>query len=653
MNPPIPLLLGLLLLATPAAAAGPPASGVPVTRWPAEMDPRPVTPAEWAARHGDRGPLQRTLLRQVDAGAGERSERGLVAVLVESSLAGALAGALDTHAADLADEGYDVRVESLAGGDAAELRGLLSGLAAEDDLAGALLLGALPLAWFEIEDDHGEYGHAAFPCDLMFMDLDGSWLDDDGDGVADRHEDGGGDTEPEIWIGRLLATEDMGDEAELLGDYLARAHAFRRGEIVPDRSALVYVDDDWAEWTDWYVDELIGAFPQVTWEDAVDVTAADDYAGRLTGGFDNVALYVHSSPDAHFFVRHGVYDTLTYAQIPPVADALFYNLFACAAANYADHAYMAGTYVLETGDGLLAVGSTKTGSMLQADGYYDSLAGFATFGDAFRGWLAGLAPYDFGEICWSYGMTLIGDPTLRIGYPTLEVSPHELQLDTRELDPLEVAIQVDNGGLDDLVWDAAVTEDWMVISPEAGGAGDELVLTVDPAGLGLGSHGGAVRLEAPGATNHPLEVPVELAVLEPAQVCVDPDPIEAYLVRGDGEAEIEVSVSNCREGRMAWTAVASEDWVELAEPAGEVREGAAAVPVRFTVPGPRDGRHPATIAFETPDGEGRVVDVALRVGPAGCKGCAVGGGGGWGPARVAGGLAGLALAAFLRRRWRS
>jgi hypothetical protein len=77
---------------------------------------------------------------------------------------------------------------------------------------------------------------------------------------------------------------------------------------------------------------------------------------------------------------------------------------------------MAGEYVFGTNYGLLSVGSAKTGSMLDFDDYYKPLAAGKTFGDAYKDWwtyetASGVSSY---QLDWFYGMTTIGDPTLRM-----------------------------------------------------------------------------------------------------------------------------------------------------------------------------------------------------------------------------------------------
>lgn len=66
-------------------------------------------------------------------------------------------------------------------------------------ICGALLVGHLPVAWFEMDDDFGG-SHAEFPCDLYFMDLNGTWTDPDGDGKLSGHPT---NVAPEIFVGRL------------------------------------------------------------------------------------------------------------------------------------------------------------------------------------------------------------------------------------------------------------------------------------------------------------------------------------------------------------------------------------------------------------------------------------------------------------------
>lgn len=507
--------LGLTVLCAGVAHAGM-IDEVPRTVWPDEFRDHEITMEQWQELHPRSAAFRVEVLREA-APAVRDGHRGRVAVLVDDGLQGAIEAPLETFTDDLSRDGHGVLVEAIGGGSAADLRDHLGELY-DEDLVGAILVGSMPIAWFEIDNDYNEYGYTQFPCDLYFMDLDGSWADADGDGRFDAHGGGSGDTRPEIWIGRLLITGAMGDEVALLTDYFAKNHAYRIGDFATDGSALVYVDDDWSYWTDYYVDELDEAFPDVTSESQMNTTSTADYLPRLSQGYDNVAVYVHSSPEAHFFTKNGQYEWMMYSDVPAPADALFYNLFACSNANFADYVYMAGVYVLNTDFGLVAVGSTKTGSMLEAYPYYWNLSLYEEFGDALLAWWREHAPYGFDEICWHYGITMIGDPTLRTGYPTIGVDPVEISLETAAGDIHEVTIEVDNLGVDALEWTAAEDRDWMSLSPAQGSGHGEITLTLDASTIEGGANHGTVRIDAPGATNNPVEISVELLLpLPPPQ----------------------------------------------------------------------------------------------------------------------------------------
>jgi hypothetical protein len=110
-----------------------------------------------------------------------------------------------------------------------------------------------------------------------------------------------------------------------------------------------------------------------------------------------------------------------YADTIPSLDpqANFYNLFACSNARFVEDGYCGGCYVFQTTTGLGAIGSTKTGSMLQFGDFYDPLGQGASLGEAFRQWFAAIFSdgCDPSERSWFYGMCLIADGSLKPRLP--------------------------------------------------------------------------------------------------------------------------------------------------------------------------------------------------------------------------------------------
>ncbi len=620
-----PSLLVALLAAVPAGAYD--RAAIPVTRWPEAFDPVQVLPEEWEARTGLGGPLEvrRRSGPPAPAAGGEPAPR--MVAIVEASLYPDLEEELATWAADLARDGWEVLLESAAGGTADELKAHLRELYA-GGLEGALLVGDLPVAWFEVENDYHAYGYAVFPCDLRYMDLDGDWIDQDGNGIADLHTGGTGDVEPEIWVGRMVVTPTMGDPVEILEAYFARNHAFRTGAILPGGEGLVYVDDDWVPWAREFAGEVALGFEEVTLERDLTDTRVADYLPRLTQTWDTIAVFVHSSPEAHYFVYDGVYDLLYWDGVPSDADALFYDLFACSNANFTDYVYMAGVYALQTEGGLLALGSTKTGSMLERTGYYQPLGQGEAFGTAFVRWWASVAPYTIDDVWWYYGLVQVGDPTLRTGYPTLGADPPALEAVADGATPITLGLAITSTGTPAVRVEATTDAAWITLDPASVEVGADPVgidVTLHPNAAPGGLAVGSVVLDAPGATNGPLVVPVSLEVGDPAVACAEPSAIdEAADLDGDRIA-VPVVITNCGSGTLVFEATVDVPWARLRPTGGRVTDAPTVLHVTLDPAGLEAGVHEATLTLASGDG-GEPLDIplALEIREAGdaCSGCA-------------------------------
>lgn len=352
-----------------------------------------------------------------------------VEVIVNPSLyaSGQIATGLNQYLADLTSQGYAPRLTTTTFATSASLRSHLANRYTTSGLAGAVFIGDLPVEHFERDGqfDDSEW-YEQFACDLYYTDLNGAWSDTTGNSVYDAHT---GNVAPEIWLGRLSASNltDLHSgqtEGSLLNTYFQKNHAYRQGQIGLPEKGLAYIDDDWAPWANEWGKALgnsVGGNKDIV-SDGV-VTCAADYKSRLdpssSTGYETVLLAAHSSSDYHAFKIGGQFSG-GYVDSSEIADwnpqALFYNLFACSNADYESADYMGGEYIFGTDLGLLAVGSTKTGSMLDFDPYYNSLGAGSTFGDAMQAWWQYQAADGFSDSDrdWFYGMTILGDPTLRM-----------------------------------------------------------------------------------------------------------------------------------------------------------------------------------------------------------------------------------------------
>jgi hypothetical protein len=368
-------------------------------------------------------------------------------VLVNFDLYPAVKASIDQYIQDLAYEGYFATAYKVKGGGPPDLRKFI---ASKMPVVGTVMVGLLPVAWFEMADDF--YGAAEFPCDLYFMDLNGTWNDPDNDGKFSEHPT---NVEPEIWVGRLWTPTSNGNDAALVNDYFKRNHLYRRGLFGASNRALAFVDDDWTTFGDCAFDSM---FPPANIETITDPTTTDGdrYKAEIQQFRAWAQVCAHSSPGGHSFKVPGAASEWvpnTYLRDVNPPNAFFYNLFACSNALYTQADYMAGWYIFDKGggsicNGLAAVGSAKTGSMMLFENFYGPMGFGKVIGDAYVDWWRALGPHDLYDRQWYYGMTLLGDPTLNwwTGFvPTLrnpydgDTFDHFPRLTTFQWDPVPAA----------------------------------------------------------------------------------------------------------------------------------------------------------------------------------------------------------------------
>lgn len=377
------------------------------TQW---MDPegrQPIRFADWQAQYGVTGPLEIT---QVSTGQALKAGTDGIKfyIFLEISLYPALQSSLDLFMLDLTGEGYDVSLVTMSGGSPESFRTLLQSYYA-GGMQGCLLIGDLPVPWYETEGEE-------FPCDLFYMDLDGVFDDADADGMFESHT---GNVAPEIYVGRLTAsplTLDGANEVDLLLNYFEKNHRYRCGLMPVDNRALVYVDDDWAG-PGWSFD-MAGAYGRRTTVYDRWTTWGPDYMDRLPQDYEIIGVFVHSWSGGHAFKDPTEAWSWVYVnEIKAVQPrAHFYNLFACSNSRYVEPDYCGGWYIFCPDQGLASIGSAKTGSMLNFQDFYNPFGEGMEIGEAFRRWFETQAGGGFAqwEIDWYYGMTLCGDPTLTL-----------------------------------------------------------------------------------------------------------------------------------------------------------------------------------------------------------------------------------------------
>jgi hypothetical protein len=393
-------------------------------------------------------------------------DKGLIALVVAQDLQSELSADFSQYISDLQARGYRVEqsIYSTAG-TVEELRQYFNEKLPYG-LVGAVLVGELPAAWFQMIDDWNDNGqidydeysrdyYEEFPCDLFLSDLDGTWHDDSvaaglmnpmvsgSDGIYDSHT---GNRAAEIWLSRIDASQiTFLNKTTLYHTYFDRIHDYREAGLVLPSKGLFYIDQDWREsFTESEMYRVCKEYEEV--RDTM-ITDAADYEGRIKEEGLYLTVCVHSSPEAHYFHKANSPDPqmLYNWKISYLGPKYgFYNLFACSNCRWVEQNCMGSLYQF-SGSGLASLGTTKTGSMLFFSEFNTPLSAGLSWGQAFKQWTDfWIANHGHSKAfrSWFMGMCILGDGTLDLDKQGLGVAEQEVSTILLSLNVIPLARDV-------------------------------------------------------------------------------------------------------------------------------------------------------------------------------------------------------------------
>ena len=281
-----------------------------VTRW---MDPQ-GRPKSLHSVVRARGPLvlSKDLAAPGVRGRPRADATNRICLIVHSNALAGAGAAVTNFVDDLEAEGYLPLLYAYSGGSAEDLRAYLAALYAEPGaLEGAILIGNLPHVVYEMYQDWGggeEYED--FPCDLFYMDLNGTWSDANHAApfAAGKYDARGGDLDLEIWVSRLKADNLplAGTESVLLNAYFDKNHRYRTDQLRPARRALLYNDDDWSDMMPDDAETIGLSYGDDHLRVVRDAesTTADDYLRHMTNAYELMFIRSHGYARGHGCYEH-------------------------------------------------------------------------------------------------------------------------------------------------------------------------------------------------------------------------------------------------------------------------------------------------------------------------------------------------------------
>lgn len=366
-------------------------------------------------------PFQYSRVLSLGKKSGSNTGIDKIIIFVNANLYDQLTNEIERYAFDIHTAyGCEIIMETVNGGNHKNIKNRI--LSNKLNLNGAVFIGEIATAKFEHNDDHNKYGYDSWACDLYYTDLDGSWSDSNGNGIYDAHT---GNIVPEIFVGRI-STKNMGSlftEVEGMKRYLDKNHDFWSGITkVNHKSGLSYTDEDWANSSQFKtgIQNLYGATNTYAKAFGDAGFGRAQYLGYLMNkGYEFIQLACHSAPTYLAMSGGGITAKEVYEN---GSEAIGVNLFCCSACDwtytYSPYGYLGAAHVYNPKKkSLVAVGSTKTGSMLKFQYFYTPLGQGKTIGEALKLWWPSISTdSEHYRISWFYGMTIIGDPMINLFY---------------------------------------------------------------------------------------------------------------------------------------------------------------------------------------------------------------------------------------------
>jgi len=417
---------------------------------------------------------------------------GVVAIIVDQSIYNDIQSAISTYVSDVTSLYANVTllVYQSSATTPESLRGFLHDIHQSQNIQGAILVGSLPYARWELP--WGE--ECSLP--LFYENLDDIFLDQDSDGLYDYH-DWGSNEGVEIWVSWIRPPSQ--DPVSALQAYFGKTHDYYSGNYSMSKRGLLVITHDWGGAGDGMrealgelygedIDQLggcEGCYAKL--EPYLELYANNDY------GVQN--LWAHSSDTGHQFdADPGEPNWLSSTDLATLTRGpQFSVIWGCSVMNFTGGPgeIFATRYIMGTHNGLAALGVTRGIGTPAQELLIPMLPQSANLGDAVFQYLNLVTAEDYiyeqypDELhTFMWDIALVGDPFL-----FFDTTPPSGQI----LTPVEGAFlnedsvyieaeASDNLGIDQVQFFAWYDDDWHYIDNDIDGS-DGYQTTWDVSGL--------------------------------------------------------------------------------------------------------------------------------------------------------------------------
>ncbi|MBI5360467.1 MAG: DUF2341 domain-containing protein [Planctomycetes bacterium] len=231
-----------------------------------------------------------------------------------------------------------------------------------------------------------------------------------------------------------------------------------------------------------------------------------------------------------------------------------------------------------------------------------------------------------GESAWSSVFdftTQVSAGTAPSDYSVIAVSPSSLAFSAEYGNSTVTAqkINITNSGTTDFDWTLASDAAWLTVSPSEGNSSlnSDITVSVNPDGLSVGQHSGAITITAPEAVNTPVSAVVTIlismdsATAKNYDITAAPSALIFNITSGSAVAQTkELFISHDIAVNFAWTILTDADWLTVTPSEGTSYQ-AATLNITVDPAGLETGVYSSMITVNTEDAKNSPISVPVTV----------------------------------------
>lgn len=266
-------------------------------------------------------------------------------------------------------EYYDFVMEDIQNQNPSQIRAWLKMQYENYGLVGAVLVGDIPLARY-----HNPIFNETSDFPYYYMNLDGLWKDENGDGIIDSIPQ---NYTPQIWVGILRSTDMDGNNITQISNYIQRVLKYFDGKIGVEPKSGAFIDNDFL----WIVDKLrlSLSYPYVGYK-MVDNSTKDAFLKFINESYPYAFIVVHSNGREYFIKQDGILEPVYPWEIK--SRVLFYVDQSCYGGDFNKGAIANHLIMSKNSQSLGVLTFTAMGTVSDMESFHMALGKGESFGDA-------------------------------------------------------------------------------------------------------------------------------------------------------------------------------------------------------------------------------------------------------------------------------